>query len=171
MNSPPNGPLTTVQQLGTMVVMWGILEFSMALMFAGLLGAPFSRRISVFYGVVSNQSRIDMLKMALTASSYPADAKEDALKLINKFQALNKTRNKYVHSLYNIDEVGTPKLLDCTKPGYRNGVFVVGIQRDLNPVEIQNHCLAAEQLSERVCDFSETKLGIPSSLIRHPEQP
>lgn len=150
------------KQLGTLVREWAGLELILAALFAALVSPNSERHISLFYAIVSNQARAELMRKALLFSGQNVHERKATEAIIAKFQKLNKARNRYVHAVYAMGE-GHVIRADFTA-GMRvdEGVSTHGGLTPVNASEIANHVSAVAALARETQDFLRDNGKLPS---------
>ena len=89
--------------LTQIIVGWPHFEDQMVSVFKRLLGLPpanFDGARLVFYSLVNQKIRIDVMRRLLERGWHNRDHSEEYDAIINEFAKLNELRNKYVHGLW-----------------------------------------------------------------------
>lgn len=150
------------KQLGALVREWGGLELLLAALFAAMVGPEVERHISLFYAIVSNQARAEMMRKALLFSRVTKDQAKTIAAIIAKFQKLNGARNRYIHGVYAKGE-GFVARADFTTPKQINERITTHAgQAGVNAAEIVNHVSAVRALAHQIQSFLRDNGMLPS---------
>lgn len=153
---------TLHNQLGELVTTWSILENNLAVLNAGMLGAPYPEKIPIFYAVLGNRVRGDLLKKSALSMTMSKDEKIKFDKLVARFLRLNTKRNKYIHGMYGQsreDDIGI-KIIDFTSPSSTETSLSLGAKSKVGQSDITNHIKAVTKLTDDVRSFCKKELGI-----------
>ena len=135
------------RQLGQIVWVWGMLEFSAGRLFAGLTGVEHHQQVNEFLSETSNQKRYHLLRSALQKTKVEADSTVQIRRLTNRFRNLNQTRNKFVHSSYVLGKPIEEVFIVDLRIGQKiDNQWVIGVATKLPKNDILNHCKACEKL-------------------------
>jgi len=118
--------------LGTIASTWSRIEDSMIHIFSDILNIDFHSGVAVrqvYFSIVNARTRIDIMKNALERNPRNISKDREYDDILDKFGALSKRRNDYIHGLWMTHESGDVYVvIDSKEEYFLNGARKIGAE-------------------------------------------
>lgn len=135
--------------LAKTIILWSLVETHLKGLFIFLTGIGFVETDGIFVNITGLHSKIQILKTLVSRTALTERQKKTIISALNKVSRLAKTRNKYVHHTWWLDEDRKRIVLMNSKfkPGEK------GYLTNVNAGNITTHNKAVQRCSNALIDI------------------
>ena len=133
--------------LGRIAATWALVEHQLCNVLTALLRCPPQRGHAVYYAIINNSARIDMLRSIALDKTLDAKDRKTIMRLLERAQTAAGKRNGYIHKLWLLENNHVYAAETLSKD------FPRGKKRKVHPPEIKKVIFEIRVLAHDVGEF------------------